>query len=58
MQNSVLDNQYVQNNVSSFNTPSVDENNTNIFNNFEFLDTSSFSIDKKNDDIEVVDFDL
>ena len=49
IQNSVVDN---QNNVSSFNNSS-----SNIFNNFEFLDTA-VSSDKKDDNVEIVDFDL
>ncbi len=53
--NSSLDNtnSYIDNNISNKVNPSVDD----IFSNFKFLDIPSKPIERKNDDVEVIDFD-
>lgn len=44
------------NNVSSDNS-SIGSSSMNIFNNFEFLDFPVSDVERKNDDIEIIDFD-
>jgi len=46
-------NNYIDNNISNKVNPSVDD----IFSNFKFLDIPSKPIERKNDDVEVIDFD-
>lgn len=47
--------------ISNSNTNNVNSSNTNsvnIFNNFEFLDVPNSNVERRNEDVEVIDFDL
>ena len=46
-------NSYIDNNINNKVNPSVDD----IFSNFNFLDIPSKPIERKNDDVEIIDFD-
>ena len=43
--------------IDNTNVNSVNNSFNNVFENFEFLNTQNYSVERKDDDVEVLDFD-
>ena len=48
---------YNQTNFDSFESSNTVQNNSslNVFNNFEFLDVPKYKVERKNEDVEIID---